>query len=563
VTENPLQSSDNRVALSVKAFLIFSVISILAVPLALSSGLTFKVFLISTLLGAGVTSLLGIIFIVTIKVFSKVVLPGNHLTKESLSILIILVFGLFRGILVYYGIKIFNYSEPSSLWLRMTTSTATTLLWFSVISIVVSDRDNFRISYESLVRNSIVAIAGQPLISSQPGLRAKVAQEIFEIESLLERTFGDIPSHPPTSDSLFLAAAKVRQIIDDKIRPLSRMLWMESASNFPKLDYRKVGIEGLRNLSVNPLYGALLVAVASIINISSTLGVKRGLFSTVTTFLFLFAFYKFQQSLSSRLDTLNLSLNFVLLLMPGFLLSIIFYFSNRYLFHDDIGPLNLIYVGICAISGLLISAFELTRADRSKLLRELELNLKSAEIQSNILERLTPEKFASYLHNSLQAELFAVASQIESLANNPQSDAARGFIERLDSSLKKSIRDDLEGFLNNPLARLQKIQNAWKGLASIDIDIPGKALTDSRRNFLLVQVIEESVTNAIRHGKSSKISILGEVLESGDLHLTIVSDGLDLKSSTHGFGSQWFDRFSKGDWSRRNDGLKTTLSITL
>jgi len=563
VNENPLQASSNRVALSIEAFLIFSVISILAVPLALAPGLTPKIFLTSLLMGLVITGLLGITFRLALLFFSTVDLSRLKIHPEGFSIGVILALGALRGLLLFYAIAIVGYAEPSSIWLRMATSTATTFLWFTVIAAIVSDRNNFRKGYESLVRNSILTIAGQKYVPNQVNVPSHVVNEISEIESLLMAIFGDIPSHPPTSDSLYLAAAKVRQIIDSKIRPLSQMLWMESASTPPKVSYRQVGIQSLKNLSITPLYGALLVSIISVINISTTLGLKRGLFGTVTIFVTLFICYRVQSHMKERVKKSSININALILLVPGLILSFIFYLSNKYLFFDDIGPLNFVYVGICAISGLLISAFEQTKADRANLLKELEVNLKNAEGQSSLIDRTSPEKIASFLHNSLQSELLALAAQIELLANDPQSDSARGFIERLDSRVHKSIRDDLEGFLNEPLMRLSKIQSAWKGIANINLDIPDAAMDDPKRNFLLVQVIEESITNAIRHGRSKNISVKGTLLADGDLRIEIINDGINSKSSSQGIGSQWLDRFSKAGWSRTSVGEQTILSITL
>ena len=182
---------------------------------------------------------------------------------------------------------------------------------------------------------------------------------------------------------------------------------------------------------------------------------------------------------------------------------------------------------------------------------------------NKLCDSFVNESMASYLHNSLQSELLALSYQIEESAKDPNTENARRLLEKLGSRINRSISDDFENFVERPLDRLSRIQTGWKGIAAISIEIPDHLLLDANRNFLIVQIIEEAITNAVRFSKSSEVNIVGRETLSGEIYIVIRNNGEAEQQTTTGMGTEWLDRFAAGNWTRTLSDKGTTLEITL
>jgi signal transduction histidine kinase len=171
-------------------------------------------------------------------------------------------------------------------------------------------------------------------------------------------------------------------------------------------------------------------------------------------------------------------------------------------------------------------------------------------------------QLASFLHNSLQSELLAVAGQLEDAANSNDQQKSAEILQKVNSLINRSFIDDFHNFSESPLERLETIRNSWKGILNIHVDIPDMLLQSQERNLVLVQTIEEFVANSFRHSKATEISVNGISDEFG-IRLTLVSNGVRKISKRRGLGSEWLDQIGRSQWKLQSTRNETRLEVTI
>ena len=553
---------NNRIAITWQSFLLFSVISILAVPLTLVDQLSPLNFLYFLGIGIGVTSVTGLVLIPSV-VFMKSRLSNfSRREQEFLSVVAIGIAGVIRGILVHFSIAWFGFTQPTNIWTRIATSTTTTLLWLTAINIFVTSRNSFKSDYEATLRRKIVETSEKIESIDLDVLPTALETELLEIERVLGAAFGD--DLPPNSKvSLTFAAAHIKNLIEEKIRPLSHRLWIESAAVAPKINLSTSVFASIRYLNLPPLSTSFFLSLITVLNVSSTVGSLPGIFATIVVFLEVFSLLTLFQNKIRFSTNGNLRLNGFLLLIPGLLLSLTFYVSNKFVFGRDYGLLNLIYVVIFLMVALLVSSFHLVNRDRDQLITMIEGELTASGWKVGLKEKYLSKNAAAYLHSLLQSELLAITKQMEISSDKLDSADSLKELENLLDRLNRPIKDDFQKFLNNPIDRINRLQSAWKGIAEIELIIPSQALEDLSRNILLVQIVEEAIANAVRHASATNIQVKAELLKDKRVRFSILDNGIAGKEESLGLGSALLDHHAPNSWSRKRTENGSELIFTL
>jgi len=553
---------NNRIILTWQSYLLFSIVSILAVPLALVDQLSPRNFLYFIGIGFGVTTALGLI-VLPYMLFSKTWLSNSTRNKqEVVSVLVIGLAGAFRGILFHYSVIWFGFEQPTNIWTRIVASTVTTLLWLTAITIFITSKNSFKSDYEAILRKRIVETSEKIELVNLDLLPANLETELLEIEKLLGAAFGnDLP--PRSRDSLTIAAVHIKQLIEDTIRPLSHRLWIESVAMAPKVRIGTSFLGSIRYLNLPILPTLTFLILSTFFNLSITVGLEEGIFATLVIIVEGFCVLTlFQNKIKNRTNG-KLVLNGLLLLVPGLIFSLTFYLSNKFIFGRDFGLLNLIYVIIFLMVALLVSSFELVKRDRREILFMIESEMTAYGQSSVLHEKYLYKNAASYLHNMLQSELLSITKQLENSSDDLGSLDARIDIERLLDRFNRPIKEDFQKFINNPNDRLNRLQSAWKGIAEIEVAIPIQALKDHNRNILLVQIVEEAIANAIRHASATQVKVKAEILSDTRVRFSVLNNGKSSTGESFGLGSSLLDYFAPNAWSRKKLENGSELIFTL
>jgi signal transduction histidine kinase len=207
-----------------------------------------------------------------------------------------------------------------------------------------------------------------------------------------------------------------------------------------------------------------------------------------------------------------------------------------------------------------VSAISLALSDRRLILENLK-----REVQELSQESLLPfqsSHVASYIHNSLQSELTALALEFESESVKPEVGRSKALMEKLDALIRRSFGEDFANFIESPELRLARILDSWSQIIELKSTIDPLLFQDAGRGNLFVQLVEESLANAVRKGGATRVFISAILMEN-QLQVEITDNGTFDQRSTPGMGTDWIERHSDGDWSFEITTSGTVLRVQL
>ena len=437
------------------------------------------------------------------------------------------------------------------------------MFWLVAISLAVQDTRNYQRKYQNLLKSSILRIAQEESGTKSKENRLPLSEELQQIESTLNRTFDEAIRSTVDRDSLLRAALKVRETVDDLVRPLSHRLWVNHFNQSPRIKLWVTLVESVKYLKVEPRSIAAFLTLISAFNLTSDFGVIRGLIGSTTVFTVTFFSLRFLDLYCLKNSQGKFFLNLVYLLLPGTLLGTVLFLTNDFLYKNDTGLIAYAYVGLVLIVSVLSSTRELTRNDKSNLLINLQNKLATEGSNFGSTPGYSNAEVASFLHNSLQSELLALSYQLEDLANNPDPLKSKEILEQLGSRINRSITRDFDDFVEDPFSRLKKLTSAWRGIAAISLTHDELADLSPNKALLVVQIIEEAISNAVRYAKASNVSISIKQLADDAVELIIINDGQSHTEGKGGLGTEWLDRYAAGKWSREITDGQVTLKLIL
>jgi signal transduction histidine kinase len=177
--------------------------------------------------------------------------------------------------------------------------------------------------------------------------------------------------------------------------------------------------------------------------------------------------------------------------------------------------------------------------------------------------RIQNRDFANYLHGQVQNKLLAVALGLEKgEATKEELEQALALVENILKTLDSGFQTLNSGDLESELA---KLSNQWFGFVRItwNLDSHLKNL-ETRKRILLIQLIDEATSNAIRHGLAKNVFVLAKVLSDQKINLEVIDDGIGPRAGKAGLGSTFFNSVSKGNWDlvqESTGGTKLTLQF--
>jgi signal transduction histidine kinase len=175
----------------------------------------------------------------------------------------------------------------------------------------------------------------------------------------------------------------------------------------------------------------------------------------------------------------------------------------------------------------------------------LQLEILNASLRQELW--LNRRRTASVLHGPVQAALFASAMKL-SQEQKPTPELVAEVERDIAAALEKlNNPSNLEG--ENVSEVLNQIVEIWSDAAQISIEIPEALQTAITKAPLtseaLIEISREFITNAIKHGKASKVSLKVSRLDGARIAIEVVDDGQGLPPGAKpGFGSKLLSELS-------------------
>ena len=226
------------------------------------------------------------------------------------------------------------------------------------------------------------------------------------------------------------------------------------------------------------------------------------------------------------------------------------------------------YIFIKALQVLNPHALKLIQID--KLEASQALKTAVTKVVADEFSHTLSHRWAIYIHGKILTRLAATALKLETAANSGDSQT---FHDTVDSLLN---------LLNNPDAEFEQDSmdlksevssrlDPWIGLLDVDLHIDSELESINNPKVRdLGAVIEELVSNSMRHGKAHKISLRVANAGEKDIQITAVDDSSTAppaQIARYGLGTRIFNLASDGRWSitRVESGteFKLTMAIEL
>ena len=549
------QYLDKNFRVSVKAFYFYIPASILAVPL---------IFWREDL-PASIPQLLGLGTLVTILTFlaySILVYASRKFAQNCfgmVGILTLLLTGVFRGLLLSYTFNLIGYEDPISLIERVLTSIFNVSVWLGFGSILIENHRRFTRRYRAML-TQILVLKLRNSSDFQPGY-SYIEEHIVEMQVRLKSSIEEIRSATDISSPETALARKLRQEIDEELKPLNQRLWVKSAYSLPSLRFKEVLKTACTELKFNFHFTAWIFSGILVLNTIVLIGSAESLSYGLLSYLSFYLLNELRMLLLKRFGNKLVILNSLFLIFIGFSVGLfstgileLLGFSHSYSAALFIAPILPVLI-------ITVSFIQLALSDRNTLMAIL--SRQSKDLNEDYMEKLSRGNAASYLHNSLQSELTSLAIQLDSISQNPDPLRSEVVSQKIDSFISRSRREDFRDFLETPDLRLKRIIESWEGIASIALSLDPMVLEDPSRASLVVQLIQESVANAIRSGHANKIEITGAFVKEA-IKITVSDNGrAPIGNSKRGVGSEWIDSIAVTEWTLERSDSGSVLTVEL
>jgi hypothetical protein len=546
--------------LSRQTLILFAPISLAAVPLAFAERMTREIFIDSLFIGLIATSL-TILFGLGLVRFAGKSLFGSRRNRRPFSLFFILVLlGVFRGLTIFLGIEIFEIQQPVNLLSRILASVSSTLFWIYLLASFENALTDFRETIKDIWRRTIFLAS----LETPGNQSVYVSEEVLAEYNTLVNSLQEIISvreDQVQDKSYFLSlSGQLREVIEESVRPLSHRIWLKNNTFIPRLNVVRYIVFTTNNLAKTLLSSGIALALISSFNLNTQFGITRSLSSVAIVLGVFFSLHFAGQKFLGTFFTTILGKIFIIF-APGTLISLFLYGANRFIFVDDLGAWNAVYLLFTPLIQVMVGSAISVRADLVSLEREFNSRLEKVLLQGGGRSGLLDGEFASYLHNSVQSELMALSYQLERDEPDEKLEEKKEALARLHSRLKKGVEDDFNDFFESAEDRVSRLDSAWRGIAQVEISIPAEILQREGVGFLVVQVIEESILNAVRFCKARKVSAYVKEVQANSFTLVVTNDGTPPSETGNGLGTKWLDAQFPEKWRREDSVGGSSLII--
>jgi len=485
----------------------------------------------------------------------------------------LLVLGAVRGVAIDLGVWLLELEPKVSFIYKVFNSTISLPLWFIGLALFVESRRQFQQEFEALFLRSLRK--EQTTAAKQSSALGQVhdGKQIKQLQSLASNLAIEIEEAlnlPTPKINYAKQLEKIQDLINKKLRPASAELWNGSTLSTPKLSISTLIRISLLEHKLKAIAASLLFSLYIFIGLNGSQGWKFAIIQTLLATVLNIVIFMIYELLYKN-GLINRKSANILIMGSSFvipLLTILFILPDS-LFWAESDATKFFYqlfLSSCHISILLgFNLYKLLDQYRSTVLANFEQIARGEELFPFSNADLTASRdidLARYLHGELQAGLIATSLILERAIKAGDTNLANHALRSTVDILNQDHARVSQSRTSSPHARLEKISSGWKGIAEVKItldwidDLETLVLND------IITLIDEAVSNAIRHAKASSILVTGSRVGE-DLHFEILSDGAGMTAKSVGLGTKLFNELASNlTYSKQGEQnlLKFTVS---
>ena len=498
---------------------------------------------------------------------------NNRRPRFVLTLLTYLISGVARSVTMGFSTVSLGLEVDPAYLNRIPSGSILVLVWASFVTVLVDSRKRQLDVIRELEKSNSQLISTQE--KSIETLKVYTAEVFAKTNIIIQNSFSAISKSvkfSPNRDSSQISKA-LYDLVDDVVRPLSHDIVLSKTKLEVKIDNQNLKpswakrFNYLRNF-VNDLtlvqpFGTQITPWVVMMTGLPIFAIYSTPFETLVFVLAVLstAFVGFELAnrfLRVFLFKTSLPLRVFLVLAIWISAAIAAGYICSFLpgVKEIIPQMALTFTGIMFLSALFSS---LLMAQRESLkVLEKELTSTNASISwyiDRLNQSLSVEKkrISLLLHGDIQSQIVSVALNLQNKPNLEQNNL-EVILENLQSSCVEALTVENKG--TDPGAILESIVQVWRSNVQINLNYSIETLNrlkfDSIATVSAVEIVREVISNAVKHGKSSKIKINLEIDLDSNLQIEVQNNGLDyLPRKQAGLGTVVFNELTR-KWSIQN-----------
>jgi len=506
--------------------------------------------------------------------FISVMIPASkYFNNWKADLIFLLIAGALRGVAINICVNRFNLNQEVSDLYKIINSTIAVPLWFIVLAVFIESKKAYQHEFQSLFAKAMrKERETQERYSLLPKGESSAEELIARLQFITSNLASDIQillKRPDDLKDYSLEANRIRQLIDDDLRPASAELWESNTVSTPKISIVKlINIAMLeQRLRVIPV--VLISAPYLFVAVNGTYGFQIAVIQVLVISFFDILIYVFLETFTKFLKftrkQANLSILLLSFFLPFFSQIVI---SPKKLFGIDDGSTVFIYQFVLSLMYLTFlfaaGSIQIIKLQRAEVIASLTRHLSSDKYSVAIATSgasVRNSEIAEYLHGEVQAGLTASSLLLQQAAQSGDSDLANEALERAAGLLSQDHTNISYTRMAIPEIRVAKIIAGWKGIADISISLPPTAQLDEAVLRNCVTLIEEAIANSIRHANATEIRV-SSILKQELLTINVISNGDSMVKGKAGLGTKIFDDLTS-EWSYSAESGHNRLTFLL
>ena len=455
--------------------------------------------------------------------------------REFIALILI---GMVRGFAILDIGLLLDLPQVKPYLLRPLNSAVNVPIWFLILRFLIGSRNEFKELFNELyVRNIKVRVS--KVLPAKGKLEDNeitvIEERVLETLKPLRENIEQLSGAQMSLEDLERERLLIQSFIEEKLRPLSHDLWRQQKISPPKLYYLRNILRLTFNTKSQFGYAIIPSFIFGVVGASTfesfAFAWRHSLLHLVIQVIVFLGYEYLYQRANSFRGYLNISAVLLCVVIPYVLDPI---FLANYPSSSANSAAELVAAGWFLLLSLTFSVAKSQTDFRKELINSLLIDLeKSSSVDSSSSD--VAGKYAKYLHGYIQSNLSSTQMQLQQASNQDDLDLGKSSIEKLAAVLRRDHHDYAIGDAISPISKFQQIIDAWEGIATISVDVEDSTISEVAL-LRIAEVVEELVSNAIRHGNATIISI--EVsTNQRDVLVTFHDNGTPKKPGKSGMGS--------------------------
>jgi len=482
-----------------------------------------------------------------------------------------LIVGSVMGATTSWALTLFDAEVSRGMLFNALLGGIFLVWWGTMVTLLLDGRDRFSRTRSRLIEDAVqieLALLQEAEVSElmRASIRTEINQELTQARTEFARKLEGEAFAIQSNEWTEIASA-IRQTASDVIRPMSRRLKDRAEESYPKPNLKTFLWNIVHFQPFRPGAFTLVYLIRTGPIEVEHFGIRTGLISYIVATITIFGTMIYANSLMKRFPKIH-SWIFVDTIFVIQFLYLVLHLTREVITGIQIPQQELISNLIASVFLILVtSGFGTFRNIHQDMTSSFKSRLSQSQIevmaQGIQLSRLATEA-AELLHGQVQTKLISCAAAIDQARTSGNVEQFNRALLQARAILELPIPDrqvQLDATIEREIARKC---NLWEGLCEIHCDISEPLREVSGEVAHKVgSIIEEAITNSIRHGGATKIRITLVENVPGTISIAVADNGSGPQEGELGLGSDIISRYSSqtNSLKKNPDGAGSILTL--